>query len=100
TDQVDFADVALVAEADELGKSDAVILCVIENGGAEGAALRQKGDFTFGRHLAREGGVQVRRGIGVDHPKAVRADERDAVSGGDFADFSLALDARGAGFAK
>ena len=84
-DQLDLGHAGLVAETDELREADLLLAGVIEHGRAQRARLAQKGDPPGVRHLAGEGGVQSHGRVGVDHAQAVRADQGDAVFGGDVA---------------
>ena len=76
--QVDLVDVGLVAEADELAEAHVAFLGVIENRGAQGTALREKGQVAGLGHLTAEGGVHRDLGIGIDHSQAIGPDQGDA----------------------
>ncbi len=77
-EQVDFVDVGLVAEADKLAEAHLPLFGVIENRGAQRAALRDKSEVSGLGHLATERGVHRDVRIGIDDSQTVRADQRNA----------------------
>ena len=77
---VQFVDVGLVAEADELAEAHAARLGVIEHRGAKRATLRDESQVPSGRHFATKGGVHADFRVGVDNAQAVWTDQRDTGS--------------------
>ena len=49
---------------------------IIENRGAQGAALGNESQVPLSRHLAGKRGVDPDFRIGIDNPKAIRSDQR------------------------
>ncbi len=70
--------VRLVPDRDEAGESQAQPVRVLDDGQAEGAALRQEPDPALDRQGGGEGGVEADLRLEVDHAHAVRADQPHA----------------------
>ncbi len=73
-EQVVARDVGLVADRHEGRHPDVQLADVVEDGEAEGAALREHADVAGGRPVRREGGVERDGGIGIEDAHAVRPD--------------------------
>ena len=75
--QLAEVDIAVIAKGDKGGKAQFMLLGPIENGGADGGGLRQKGD------LPRLGGNGGKAGVdplaGQQHPHAVGAEQANAI---------------------
>ena len=76
-EQIQFIDIRLVADGDELREAEIPVRGKIEDGGAERPALGDERDVPAGGHPLGEARVQADVGKGVDHAEAVGADEAD-----------------------
>jgi len=85
-EQVEFVDVGLVADRNELGKTEIAVGGKIEDRRAQGAALRNEGDVAERGHAGGKTGIESHGRVGIDDAEAVGADKahaRFAANGGD-----------------
>ncbi len=89
TDEVNFVEIRLVAQADEFAETDAFSQAPVEDRQAQGPALGEKRDLALEREVLGEGGVE--RSVRVYHAEAVGPDHAHPVAPADLHELSLAL---------
>jgi len=75
--EVEFIDVGLVADGDELRKAELAVGCKIQHCRAQGTTLRDERNVSEGWHPRREAGIEPDRSMGVDDSQAVRPHQPD-----------------------
>ena len=85
--QIAPADIQHRAERDERAEADIFLQAPIQNRRAERAALAQKTDAAWFRHVGGERGVEL--GAGNHHAQTVRADNADVAAPGFFENLLL-----------
>ena len=78
-EEVVAGDVGAVAGADERRETEATVLDLLEDRGAERTGLAEEPGTSARRHQPREGGVELDAGVGVDDAERIGADQPQAV---------------------